>query len=83
MRLVLTWGPNPSDLDSEVKFFDIDGNVICRTYYGAPSSCVDETGATYMHLDVDETNVRIFFLNRYVSYKYSYLISNYIFPGWY
>ena len=61
MRLVLTWGPNPSDLDSEVKFFDIDGNVICRTFYGAPSSCVDETGATYMHLDVDETNVSIYF----------------------
>jgi hypothetical protein len=57
MRLVLTWGPNPSDFDSEVKFFDIDGNLICRTYYGSPSSCVQPgTNVTYMHLDVDETN---------------------------
>ena len=61
MRLVLTWGPSPSDLDSEVKFFDINGNVICRTYYADPVSCVDSLGATYMHLDVDETNVRINF----------------------
>ena len=58
MRLVLTWGPSPSDLDSEVKFFDIDGNLICRPYYGSPSSCIQPgTNVTYMHLDVDETNV--------------------------
>ena len=59
MRLVLTWGPNPSDFDSEVKFFDIHGNVLCRTYYADKTSCIDETtGLTYMHLDVDELNVR-------------------------
>ena len=58
MRLVLTWGPNPSDFDSEVKFFDEYGNVVCRTYYADKTSCVDEYGATYMHLDVDETSVR-------------------------
>merc|ERR550532_1704215 len=56
MRLVLTWGPNPSDFDSEVKFFDEYGNVVCRTYYADKTSCVDEYGATYMHLDVDEVN---------------------------
>ena len=66
MRLVLTWGPSPSDLDSEVKFFDIDGNLICRTYYGSPSSCVQPgTNVTYMHLDVDETNVSINFFFKY------------------
>ena len=51
MRLVLTWGPNPSDFDSEVKFFDINGNVICRTYWADKTSCVDSFGETYMHLD--------------------------------
>ena len=62
MRLVLTWGPNPSDFDSEVKFFDIHGNVLCRTYYADKTSCIDETtGLTYMHLDVDELNVRNYF----------------------
>ena len=67
MRLVLTWGPNPSDFDSEVKFFDEYGNVVCRTYYADKTSCVDEYGATYMHLDVDEVNVRITFIsNKYI-----------------
>ena len=82
MRLVLTWGPNPSDFDSEVKFFDEYGNVVCRTYYADKTSCVDEYGATYMHLDVDETSVNITF------FSFSYLSSfafnqiNYIL-GWY
>ena len=68
MRLVLTWGPNPSDFDSEVKFFDINGNVICRTYWADKTSCVDSFGETYMHLDVDETSVNItFFSYRYTS----------------
>ena len=80
MRLVLTWGPNPSDFDSEVKFFDIHGNVLCRTYYADKTSCIDETtGLTYMNLDVDELNVRNYFF--LTSILLLYKIKLHIFQG--
>jgi hypothetical protein len=50
LRLILTWGPTPSDLDSEVKFFDASGNEVCKLYWNN-KHCED-----YASLDVDETN---------------------------
>jgi hypothetical protein len=50
LRLILTWGPQPSDLDSEVKFFDASGNEVCKLYWNN-KHCED-----YATLDVDETN---------------------------
>ena len=52
---MLTWGPNPSDLDSMVRFFDESGNEVCKLYY-SNKNCED-----YATLDVDETNVNISF----------------------
>ena len=52
IRLILTWGPSPSDLDSYVKFFDASGNEECKLYWNN-KACGD-----YATLDVDETNVR-------------------------
>ena len=54
LRLILTWGPTPSDLDSEVKFFDASGNEVCKLYWNN-KHCED-----YASLDVDETNVSVF-----------------------
>ena len=51
---MLTWGPNPSDLDSMVRFFDENGNEVCKLYY-SNKNCGD-----YATLDVDETNVKYF-----------------------
>ena len=45
---MLTWGPNPSDLDSMVRFFDENGNEVCKLYY-SNKNCED-----YATLDVDE-----------------------------
>lgn len=50
IRLILTWGPSPSDLDSYVKFFDASGNEECKLYWNN-KACGD-----YATLDVDETN---------------------------
>ena len=54
MRLVMTWGSSPSDLDSHVKFFDANGNEQCHLYYGK-RECDN-----YATLDVDQTEVRNF-----------------------
>ena len=54
IRLVLTWGPHPSDLDSMIRFFDENGNEVCKLYY-PNKKCED-----YATLDVDETNVSYF-----------------------
>ena len=51
---MLTWGPNPSDLDSMVRFFDENGNEVCKLCY-SNKNCGD-----YATLDVDETNVKYF-----------------------
>jgi len=50
LRLILTWGPSPSDLDAQVKFFDSDGNEECKLYWNN-KKCGD-----YASLDVDNTN---------------------------
>jgi len=50
LRLILTWGPSPSDLDAQVKFFDASGNEQCKLYWNN-KKCGD-----YASLDVDETN---------------------------
>jgi len=50
LRLVLTWGPQPSDLDSRVKFFNTNGDEVCKLYWN--NKKCDE----YASLDVDETN---------------------------
>merc|ERR1711933_426682 len=50
IRLILTWGPSPSDLDAQVKFFDSNGNEQCKLYWNN-KACGD-----YATLDVDETN---------------------------
>jgi len=50
IRLILTWGPSPSDLDAQVKFFDASGNEQCKLYWNN-KKCGD-----YATLDVDETN---------------------------
>ena len=50
MRLILTWGAKPSDLDVRVKFFDSNGNVLCKLFWNN-RKCED-----YATLDVDETN---------------------------
>merc|ERR1712077_97407 len=50
LRLILTWGPSPSDLDSEVKFFDASGNEVCKLNWNN-KHCEE-----YASLDVDETN---------------------------
>merc|ERR1711997_1173278 len=50
LRLILTWGPSPSDLDAQVKFFDASGNEQCKLYWNN-KKCGD-----YATLDVDETN---------------------------
>ena len=52
MRLILTWGPTPSDLDSRVKFFDANGDEVCKLYWNN-KKCDD-----YASLDVDVSNVR-------------------------
>ncbi len=51
LRLVLTWGPTPSDLDSRVVFFNDNGDEVCKLYWNN-KKCDD-----YATLDVDETNV--------------------------
>ena len=33
MSLILTWGPSPSDLDAQVRFFDASGNEVCKLYW--------------------------------------------------
>ena len=53
VRLVLTWGHDPSDLDSHLKFFDANGNEVCELNW-QNRNCDD-----YASLDVDETNVSI------------------------
>ena len=58
IRLILTWGPSPSDLDSYVKFFDASGTEQCKLYWNN-KACGD-----YATLDVDETNVRKHYLYR-------------------
>lgn len=50
---MLTWGPQPSDLDSRVKFFNSDGNEVCELAWNN-KACDD-----YATLDVDETNVSV------------------------
>jgi len=50
MRLILTWGPTPSDLDSRVKFFDANGDETCKLYWNN-KKCDD-----YASLDVDVSN---------------------------
>jgi len=50
LRLVLTWGPTPSDLDSRVVFFNDNGDEVCKLYWNN-KKCDD-----YATLDVDETN---------------------------
>jgi len=50
MRLILTWGPTPSDLDSRIKFFDASGDEICKLYWNN-KKCDD-----YASLDVDVSN---------------------------
>ena len=58
IRLILTWGPSPPDLDSYVKFFDANGTEQCKlSWYN--KACGD-----YATLDVDEKNVR---KNKYIS----------------
>ena len=61
---MLTWGPNPSDLDSMVRFFDENGNEVCKLYY-SNKNCED-----YATLDVDETNVKYFFCTEKFETKY-------------
>ena len=53
IRLLLTWGHDPLDLDSHVKFFDANGNEVCELNW-QNKNCDD-----YVTLDVDETNVSI------------------------
>jgi len=48
MRLVMTWGSSPSDLDSHVRFFDANGNEQCHLYYG------ERECDNYATLDVDQ-----------------------------
>jgi len=48
-RLVLNWGPQPSDLDLHVIEFDLGGNYVCETYYSNKNGCIG------LSLDVDNT----------------------------
>ena len=61
MRLVMTWGSSPSDLDSHVRFFDANGNEQCHLFYGK-RECDDQSGDGYEYatLDVDQQQVRNF-----------------------
>jgi len=46
-RLVMTWGPQPSDLDLHV--IEFDDNYVCETYYSNKNGCFG------LSLDVDNT----------------------------
>ena len=50
---MMTWGHDPLDLDSHLKFFDANGNEVCELNW-QNRDCDD-----YAKLDVDETNVSI------------------------
>lgn len=52
MRLVLTWGEEPSDLDSHLKTPAIDGTEY-HVYFGDHG---DSTSAPYAHLDLDDVS---------------------------
>ena len=49
MRLILSWGDKPNDLDAHVNFYDKDGNGKCSVYYkDTHRKC-----GQYAELDVD------------------------------
>ena len=55
----MSWGSNPSDLDSMVDVIDSNGNRINTLYYHRKTLSNTRNSKTYMTLDVDETEVLI------------------------
>ncbi len=53
LRVVLTWGSTPSDLDSHMVGPTADGGSYFHIYYGAKNYYYD--GTTYADLDLDDT----------------------------
>ena len=65
MRLILSWGDKPNDLDAHVNFYDKDGNGKCSVYYkDTHRKC-----GNYAELDVDHKDyVSIFSISFYQSF---------------
>jgi uncharacterized protein YfaP (DUF2135 family) len=80
-RIVLTWGENPSDLDSHllVPKSDTDGSLGYHIYYGNKGSNSPDT-YPYAYLDVDDTSgygpetITIF---RRLNQRYKYYVHHY------
>jgi hypothetical protein len=82
-RLVLSWGSNPSDLDSMVDVIDSNGNRINTLYYHRKTLSNTRNSKTYMTLDVDETEggdngpETITLKHIPAGYKFKYYIKDY------
>jgi hypothetical protein len=84
LRIVLTWGTSPSDLDSHLTGPDsANGGRRYHVYYG---NRIYRTGATdtTVILDVDDTNgegPETVSINRYTNGRYRYTVHNYSLRG--
>ncbi len=79
IRIVLTWGENPEDLDSHllVPQSDTNGTLGFEVYYGDEGS---ETAYPFALLDVDETDgygPETITIYRRLNQKYKYFVYNY------
>lgn len=80
-RIVLTWGQNPSDLDSHllVPVSDINPNLGYHIYYSDRGSNSDQT-YPYAYLDVDDTTSygpETITILRRLTQKYKYFVYHY------